>query len=535
MFNHFLEADNFTQLFIIVSVLVLGIISSIAFKRTIYWHIILILLVTHGIFLWLLLWLSPQYLLWVHLVYYIVPSLLLGLIIWLFLRKEKPDIFDLSIPTNRGEITVNLRRSLGVFGSSGAGKTESVFSYIIKHMAQNNLCGLNYDYKHFELSELVYYYFGRYSKIPVYTFSPSDVDRSHRINPIDVSYLNNPEDVLSICEVLIANLGANFAADGKIFSDSASGALAGTIWVLKTDYPEHCNLPTASSILLLGSTDEIIDFISHSTQAKILASEFLDSRGSDRQMAAVKASLSNFLKRLATPALYYLLSGNDLSLKLNDNKNPAMLNIVNHPKYADIYSPVLATILQVAILQMSERDKLPSVLLTDEGSTIKIPNWQRVFATLRSYNVSTVWGLQDKVQGELIYKTTEVKAILANISTKFVGKANDPDTAEYYERFFPFIKESVTSYSHGSGFLSRMDGRINVSEKEQREVRANKFYELSPGEFFIIDDRGKIALRQIKRPSYERVSPEIIESVSAFDLEENFNLIHENAKSLLTP
>lgn len=535
MLNHFLEADLFSQ----------GVIAGFAILTLLYYKLTVNFkkLVKTGIFflIWqaltfgFLLFIYETYNWKIHLLFYVLPGIVLSIPFWIPKKVKAFDVFDVTLPVKKGkDLIINLARSVGVFGSSGSGKTESNFAHIIQHMAKHNLGGINYDYKDFELSELVYYYYRELSSTPVYTFAPAAIDRSHQINPIHINYLNKTEDVLSISEVLITNLGVHFSAEAKIFSDSASGALAGVIWVLRCDFPEHCTLPIATSILLLGDMDEIYRFIERNTQARILAAEIFESRESERLHGSIKVSLVNFMKRLATPTLYFLLSGNDVDLRLNDKEHLGILNLVNHPKYAEVYSPVIATILQSTILQMSERGREKSVFLLDEGSTIKIPNWQRVLATLRSYGIGSVWGLQDKVQGELLYKLAEVKAILANISTKIVGKANDPDTADYYERFFPFIKSKTKSISRGTGFMSNADSRVSESEREHRERRGDVFYTLNQGEFFVMDDKGKIREVLFARPTYERIKAPIQKPISDYELQENFNKIHEIAKSLLS-
>lgn len=60
----------------------------------------------------------------------------------------------------------------------------------------------------------------------------------------------------------------------------------------------------------------------------------------------------------------------------------------------------------------------------------------RIPATLRSYDVATIYVMQDKIQNDMLYGEKVSKAILSNLSYQFFGKVNDQDTAKYYERFF---------------------------------------------------------------------------------------------------
>ena len=136
---------------------------------------------------------------------------------------------------------------------------------------------------------------------------------------------------------------------------------------------------------------------------------------------------------------------------------------------------------------MSVRNQEPSVLLLEEASTLKLLNMARIPATLRSYNISTVYVLQDKVQNDITYGDKESKAILANLSYQFFGKVNDPDTAKYYERFFELIKSKTKSVSFKRNTLD-FDSRETTGEKEISKIRAHEFFRLQPGEFIYFGD-----------------------------------------------
>ena len=117
----------------------------------------------------------------------------------------------------------------------------------------------------------------------------------------------------------------------------------------------------------------------------------------------------------------------------------------------------------------------------EEAPTLRLPNMHRIPATLRSYDIATVYVMQDKVQNEILYGDKISRAILSNLSYQFFGKANDPDTARYYERFFEIVKRPTKSVSKGENTLRELprnereysdeDLRLNF-EKIHREARA---------------------------------------------------------------
>ena len=117
----------------------------------------------------------------------------------------------------------------------------------------------------------------------------------------------------------------------------------------------------------------------------------------------------------------------------------------------------------------------------------------RVPATLRSYDICTVYVMQDKIQNDLLYGEKASKAILSNLSYQFFGKVNDPDTAKYYERFFEIIKTPTKSISKSSGLS--FESRITKGEREVSKRRADVFFRLRPGEFVAFADGKDIRVR----------------------------------------
>ena len=122
----------------------------------------------------------------------------------------------------------------------------------------------------------------------------------------------------------------------------------------------------------------------------------------------------------------------------------------------------------------------------EEGPTLKLPHMHRIPATLRSFDICTVYVMQDKVQNDLLYGDKASKAILSNLSYQFFGKVNDPDTAKYYERFFQIIKKPTHSISKSSGLS--WESRITKGEKEVAKRRAEIFFRLKQGEFVAFAD-----------------------------------------------
>jgi len=468
--------------------------------------------------------------------YLACPLILINIGMYVFLHKtDKPlngdSKYQVSFATTKGNFKLdNIKRGVSIIGSAGSGKTESVVYGFLKHFRKENFCGIIHDYKDFELTEMAYPLF-RDSDIPFKVISFDKI--IHRVNPIAPRYLENEESVNEVSRVLIENLleqrESGTTGTTKFFNDAAEGLIGGLIWKLKTTYPQFCTLPHLIAIYQYLDTDSLIQFLETNTTSRAMADAFISGKDSDRQTAGVKSTLANALKRISTQRIFMALSADEVPLNINNEKNPAVISIVNNPKFETSYSPVIATIIHTITKQMSVRSSKPSFLLMEEAPTIRLLNMHRIPATLRSYDISTIYVMQDKIQNDMMYGDKASKAILSNLSYQFFGKVNDPDTAKYYERFFEIIKDPTKSISRGHNL--DFDTRITTGEKEIPKIRADVFFRLKQGEFITYAD-GKDKKVQFKLPSFKRELPTESNQFSRVDLEANFERVYDNARSI---
>ena len=466
----------------------------------------------------------------------VCPLLLINTALYVFLhKKEVPkngdDRYQINFATTKGNFKLdNIKRGASIIGSAGSGKNESVVYGFLKHFRKEGFCGIIHDYKDFELTEMAYPLF-KDSEIP---FKVISFDRIiHRVNPIAPRYLENEESVNEVSRVLIENLleqrESGTTGTTKFFNDAAEGLIGGLIWKLKTTYPRFCTLPHLIAIYQYLDTDSLIQFLETNTTSRAMADAFISGKDSERQTAGVKSTLANALKRISTQRIFMALSADEVPLNINSEENPAVISIVNNPKFETSYSPVIATIVHTITKQMSVRNSKPSFLLMEEAPTIRLLNMHRIPATLRSYNISTVYVMQDKIQNDMMYGDKASKAILSNLSYQFFGKVNDPDTAKYYERFFEIIKDPTKSVSRGHNL--DFDTRVTTGEKEIPKIRADVFFRLKQGEFITYAD-GNDKKVQFKLQKIHRELPERTKPFSMAALEANFERVYEEARSI---
>ncbi|MET6989165.1 type IV secretory system conjugative DNA transfer family protein [Sediminicola arcticus] len=466
----------------------------------------------------------------------ILPLGLVNIIFLVFLDPERRPTglskkYRVEFPLVKGKLAINnLRRGISIIGAAGSGKTESVVYDLLKHFAENGFCGVIHDYKDFEITEMAYPLF-QTGTPKFYIISLEHIH--HRVNPIAPRYMVDEESVNEVARVLIENLmeqkEMGSTGTNKFFNDAAEGLLAGLIWKLKTSYPDHCTLPHLIAIYQLLDTDSLIAFLSSNTTSKAMASAFISGKESERQTAGVKSSLANALKKISTQRIFMALSADEVPLDINNPQHPAVVSIVNNPKFETSFSPIIATLIHTITKQMAVRNRLSSFLLMEEAPTIRLLNMHRIPATLRSYDIATVYVMQDKVQNDLMYGDKASRAILGNLSYQFFGKVNDPDTAKYYERFFEIVKRETKSVNQGHNLS--FDTRITTGEKEVAKVRADTFFRLKEGEFITYADGNDKKVR-FKTPKIDRGLPSDQKVFTQADLKIYFERIHLEVKAL---
>lgn len=469
-------------------------------------------------------------------IYVVVPVLSVAILLYAFYDSEPTEKTDkryqVKFLTKSGTFKIeNVKRGASVIGSAGSGKTESVVYAFLKHFRENSFCGIIHDYKDFELTEMAYPLF-KDSEIPMKIIS---FDRIiHRVNPIAPRYLENEESVNEVSRVLIENLleqrESGTTGTTKFFNDAAEGLIGGLIWKLKIDYPQFCTLPHLIAIYQMLDTDSLVQFLETNTTSRAMADAFISGKDSDRQTAGVKSTLANALKRISTQRIFMALSADEVPLNVNSEKNPAVISVVNNPKFETSYSPVIATIIHTITKQMSVRNSRLSFLLMEEAPTIRLLNMHRIPATLRSYDIATIYVMQDKIQNDMMYGDKASKAILSNLSYQFFGKVNDPDTAKYYERFFEIIKNPTKSVSKAANIF-KTDTRITRGEREVSKRRADIFFRLKQGEFVTFAD-GKDKKVRFRLSKIQRQLPQDTKRYSDADLKANFERIYDEARSI---
>lgn len=198
------------------------------------------------------------------------------------------------------------------------------------------------------------------------------------------------------------------------------------------------------------------------------------------QIASAKVAMA----RLSSPQLYYVLSGNDFTLDINNPEDPKIICMGNNPQKIQIYGAVLSLYVNRLLKLVNQKGKQKSSLVFDEFPTIYLNNIDSLIATGRSNKVATCLGMQDFSQLRKDYGREQADVIM-NIAGNIISGQVTGDTAKQLSERVGKIMQDRESFSINSG-----DTSVSRSKQLELAVPASKISSLSSGEFvgMVADD-----------------------------------------------
>src|SRR5690606_34636014 len=191
------------------------------------------------------------------------------------------------------------------------------------------------------------------------------------------------------------------------------------------------------------------------------------------QIAAAKVAMA----RLSSPQLYYVLSGNDFSLDINNPDDPKIVCMGNNPQKIQIYGAVLSLYVTRLVKQVNKKGKQKSSLIFDEFPTIYLNNMDSLIATARSNLVSTCLGIQDFSQLRKDYGREQADVIMNIVGNIISGQVTGDTAKQLSERFGKIMqdRESLSISSTGTS--------VSRSKQLESAIPPSKISALSSGEF----------------------------------------------------
>ncbi|MFF5383298.1 conjugal transfer protein MobC [Pedobacter suwonensis] len=387
---------------------------------------------------------------------------------------------------NNGWINiVNPFRASIVLGTPGSGKSYAIVNNYIKQQIEKGFSMYIYDFKFDDLSTIAYNHLlkhrDKYKVQPkFYVINFDDPRKSHRCNPLNPDFMTDISDAYEAAYTIMLNLNRSWIQkQGDFFVESPIILLAAIIWYLKIyENGKYCTFPHAIELLNKKYSDVFTILTSYPDLENYL-SPFMDAwqSGAQDQLQGQIASAKIPLSRMISPQLYWVMTGDDFSLDINNPQEPKILCVGNNPDRQNIYSAALGLYNSRIVKLINKKGQLKSSVIIDELPTIYFRGLDNLIATARSNKVAVCLGFQDFSQLTRDYGDKESKVIQNTVGNIFSGQVVGETAKSLSERFGKVLqkRQSMT--------INRNDKSTSISTQLDSLIPASKISTLTQGMF----------------------------------------------------
>ena len=380
---------------------------------------------------------------------------------------------------------VNPFRASMILGTPGSGKSYAVVNNYIKQAIEKSYALYIYDFKFDDLSVIAYNHLIKYRhryKIPpkFYVINFDNPRKSHRCNPLAPELMTDISDAYESSYTIMLNLNKSWVQkQGDFFVESPIVLFTAIIWFLKLyENGKYCTFPHAIE-LLNKRYEDVFTILTSYPELENYLSPFIDAwkGGASEQLMGQIASAKIPLSRLISPQLYWVMSGSDFTLDINNPKEPKVLCVGNNPDRISIYGAALGLYNSRIVKLINKKKQLKSCVIIDELPTIFFKGLDNLIATARSNNVAVVLGFQDFSQLKRDYGDKEAAVIMSTVGNVFSGQVVGETAKTLSERFGKILqkRESVS--------INRSDTSTSISTQLDSLIPASKISTLSQGMF----------------------------------------------------
>ncbi|MDE5516028.1 YWFCY domain-containing protein [Elizabethkingia meningoseptica] len=380
---------------------------------------------------------------------------------------------------------VNPFRASIVLGTPGSGKSYAIVNNYIKQQIEKGFSMYIYDFKFDDLSTIAYNHLlkhrDKYKVQPkFYVINFDDPCKSHRCNPLNPDFMTDISDAYEAAYTIMLNLNRSWIQkQGDFFVESPIILLAAIIWYLKIyEDGKYCTFPHAIELLNKKYSDVFTILTSYPDLENYL-SPFMDAwqGGAQDQLQGQIASAKIPLSRMISPQLYWVMTGDDFTLDINNPKEPKILCVGNNPDRQNIYSAALGLYNSRIVKLINKKGQLKSSVIIDELPTIYFRGLDNLIATARSNKVAVCLGFQDFSQLTRDYGDKESKVIQNTVGNIFSGQVVGETAKNLSERFGKVLqkRQSMT--------INRNDKSTSISTQLDSLIPASKISTLTQGMF----------------------------------------------------
>ena len=380
---------------------------------------------------------------------------------------------------------VNPFRATIVLGTPGSGKSYAVVNNFIKQQIEKGFAMYIYDFKFDDLSTIAYNHLlkhrDKYKVAPkFYVINFDNPRKSHRCNPINPTFMTDISDAYESAYTIMLNLNRSWIQkQGDFFVESPIILLAAIIWYLKIyKNGKYCTFPHAIEFLNKKYSDTFTILTSY-TDLENYLSPFMDAweGGAQDQLQGQIASAKIPLSRMISPQLYWVMTGDDFTLDINNPEAPKILCVGNNPDRQSIYSAALGLYNSRIVKLINKKGQLKSSVIIDELPTIYFRGLDNLIATARSNKVAVCLGFQDYSQLNRDYGDKEAKVIQNTVGNIFSGQVVGETAKNLSDRFGKVLqlRQSMT--------INRQDKSTSLSTQLDSLIPASKISNLTQGVF----------------------------------------------------
>jgi hypothetical protein len=266
---------------------------------------------------------------------------------------------------------------------------------------------------------------------------------------------------------------------GDFFVESPIILLAAIIWYLKI-YKDgkYCTFPHTIELLNKQYAD-IFTILTSYPELENYLSPFMDAweGGAQDQLQGQIASAKIPLSRMISKQLYWVMTGDDFTLDINNPKEPKILCVGNNPDRQNIYSAALGLYNSRIVKLINKKGQLKSGVLIDELPTIYFRGLDNLIATARSNKVAVCLGFQDYSQLNRDYGDKESKVIQNTVGNIFSGQVVGDTAKNLSERFGKILQQRQSIN------INQRETSTSISTQMDSLIPASKIANLSQGMF----------------------------------------------------
>lgn len=412
---------------------------------------------------------------------------------------------------------INPFRATLIIGSPGAGKSYFVIRHFIRQHIEKGFTLFLYDFKFDDLTKIAYNTLLKNKKaykkpVGFYVINFDDLSLTHRCNPLEPHGMSDITDAAEAARTILLGLNRDWIKkQGEFFTESAINFVTAVMWFLrKYQDGKFCTLPHLIELMQVDY-NSLFPVLGTEAEIEVLINPFVSAymNRALEQLEGQIASAKIAMARLSSPQLYYVLTGNDFSLDVNDADRPKIICAGNNPLKVQTYGAVLSLYISRVSKLVTRKGMEKCGIICDEFPTIYWNGIENLIAVARSYKVATTLAIQDYSQLKKDYSREQAEVVM-NICGNMISGQAVGDTAKLISERIGKIVQERESVS-----INRQDTSISRSTQLDYAVPSSKIANLSSGEFV-----GMVADNPMEKIKYKAFHCEVLNDHAAIKAEE---------------